>query len=71
MTRPEVVERVREMVGYAASLCPDVEFSPEDAGRTEPEFLYEVLSVAIEAGADHRSTSPTPSATPCPTSSAR
>ena len=31
--------------------APDVEFSPEDAGRTEPEFLYEVLEAAIEAGA--------------------
>jgi 2-isopropylmalate synthase len=39
------------MVGHAASLCADVEFSPEDAGRTEPGFLHEVLSAAIEAGA--------------------
>jgi 2-isopropylmalate synthase len=47
----EVVERVREMVSYARSLCPDVEFSPEDAGRSEPEFLYHVLGEAIQAGA--------------------
>ena len=39
------------MVGYAASLCPDIEFSPEDAGRSDPEFLYQVLEVAIKAGA--------------------
>jgi len=32
MDPEEVVERVREMVAYAYSLCPDVEFSPEDAG---------------------------------------
>lgn len=51
MTRAQVVERVREMVSYARSLCEDVEFSPEDAGRSDPEFLYEVLGVAIEAGA--------------------
>ena len=51
MTRDEVVEKTREMVGYAASLCEDVEFSPEDAGRSDPEFLYRVLGVAIEAGA--------------------
>jgi len=51
MSKAEVVERVREMVGYARSLCEDVEFSPEDAGRTEPEFLYEVLDAAIQAGA--------------------
>jgi 2-isopropylmalate synthase len=51
MDPEEVVERVREMVGYAYSLCPDIEFSPEDAGRSEPEFLYLVLAEAIKAGA--------------------
>ncbi|HTJ42521.1 MAG TPA: 2-isopropylmalate synthase [Kofleriaceae bacterium] len=51
MTRDEVKARVREMVAYAASLCTDVEFSPEDAGRSDPQFLYEVLTIAIEAGA--------------------
>lgn len=51
MTREQVVERVREMVSYAHSLCQDIEFSPEDAGRSDPEFLYKVLGVAIECGA--------------------
>ncbi len=51
MTREQVVERVREMVTYARSLCSDIEFSPEDAGRSDPEFLYKVLGVAIECGA--------------------
>jgi 2-isopropylmalate synthase len=51
MTREQVVERVREMVSYARSLCEDVEFSPEDAGRSDPEFLYKVLDEAIKAGA--------------------
>ncbi len=51
MTRDEVTAQVREMVGYASALCPDVEFSPEDAGRSEPAFLYEVLAAAIAAGA--------------------
>jgi len=51
MSRDEVVHRVREMVAYARSLCPDVEFSPEDAGRSDPEFLYHVLGEAIQAGA--------------------
>ena len=51
MDPEEVVERVREMVGYAHSLCSDVEFSPEDAGRSDPEFLYLVLGEAIKAGA--------------------
>ncbi|BCY17020.1 MAG: 2-isopropylmalate synthase [Chloroflexi bacterium] len=51
MTREQVVDRVREMVSYAHSLCQDIEFSPEDAGRSDPEFLYKVLGVAIESGA--------------------
>jgi len=51
MTRDEVVDRVGRMVGYARSLCADVEFSPEDAGRTDPVFLSVVLAAAIEAGA--------------------
>jgi 2-isopropylmalate synthase len=51
MDPEQVVDRVREMVAYAASLCPDVEFSPEDAGRSDPEFLYLVLGEAIKSGA--------------------
>ncbi|GIV78470.1 2-isopropylmalate synthase [Litorilinea aerophila] len=51
MTRDEVLETVGDMVQYARSLCQDVEFSPEDAGRSDPEFLVKVLEVAIRAGA--------------------
>jgi 2-isopropylmalate synthase len=51
MDREQVVERVAEMVAYAASKCADVEFSPEDAGRSDPAFLYVVLEEAIKAGA--------------------
>jgi 2-isopropylmalate synthase len=51
MTPEEVVGRVREMVTYARSKCEDVEFSPEDAGRSEPEFLFQVLTLAVECGA--------------------
>jgi 2-isopropylmalate synthase len=51
MTRTEVSERTSRMVAYARSLCDDVEFSPEDAGRSDPEFLYLVLAEAIKAGA--------------------
>ena len=36
---------------YARSLCEDVEFSPEDASRTELDFLREVVEAAIDAGA--------------------
>lgn len=51
ISREECVRRVGEMVAYARSLCDDIEFSPEDAGRSDPEFLYQVLEVAIKAGA--------------------
>ncbi len=51
MDPEDVVQRVSEMVAYARSLCADVEFSPEDAGRSDPQFLYVVLGEAIKAGA--------------------
>jgi len=51
MSRDQVLARISEMVTYARSFCEDVEFSPEDAGRTEMDFLYEALQAAIEAGA--------------------
>jgi len=51
MTPEEVIFQVGEMVTYARSLCEDVEFSPEDAARSDPEFLYQVLEQAIKAGA--------------------
>ncbi|HJN36534.1 MAG TPA: 2-isopropylmalate synthase, partial [Prochlorococcaceae cyanobacterium Fu_MAG_50] len=50
-TRAEVLAIVPEMVSYAHSLVDDVEFSCEDAGRSDPEFLYEVIEAAIAAGA--------------------
>ncbi|MBD2100481.1 2-isopropylmalate synthase [Leptolyngbya sp. FACHB-261] len=50
-TRAEVLAIAEEMVTYARSLVEDVEFSPEDAGRSDPEFLYQVLERAIAAGA--------------------
>jgi 2-isopropylmalate synthase len=50
-TRAEVLAIVPEMVAYAKSKVADVEFSPEDAGRSDPEFLYQVLEAAIAAGA--------------------
>ncbi|MGE5222406.1 MAG: 2-isopropylmalate synthase [Omnitrophica WOR_2 bacterium] len=51
MSREQVLQTAGDMVAYARSLCPDVEFSPEDAGRSDPEFLYQVLEAAIQAGA--------------------
>lgn len=50
-TRQEVLQIAGDMVAYAKSLVDDVEFSPEDAGRSDPEFLYAVLERAIAAGA--------------------
>ncbi len=47
----DVVNQVQDMVAYAKSYCDDIEFSPEDAGRSDPEFLYLVLAEAIKAGA--------------------
>jgi len=51
MSRDDVIARVAEMVTHARALCPDVEFSAEDAGRSDPAFLHAVLEVAIRAGA--------------------
>jgi len=51
MTRAQVLTRVSEMVWFAASFTNDVEFSPEDASRSDVGFLHEALHAAIEAGA--------------------
>jgi 2-isopropylmalate synthase len=51
MSRNQVIETVGDMVSYARSFCKDIEFSPEDASRSDPEFLYQVLGIAIQAGA--------------------
>ncbi|HYN14163.1 MAG TPA: 2-isopropylmalate synthase [Terriglobales bacterium] len=51
MTRQQCIERAAEAVRFARSLCPDVEFSPEDATRTEVEFLCEVTQAVVGAGA--------------------
>lgn len=50
-SRQEVLAIAPEMVAYAKTFTHDVEFSPEDAGRSDPEFLYQVLEAAIAAGA--------------------
>ena len=51
-TPDEVVEIAVRAVTYAKSLgCNDIEFSPEDAGRSDPVFLYRILSEVIKAGA--------------------
>jgi len=50
-SRKDVLSIVPEMVNYAKSFVDDVEFSCEDASRSDPEFLYEVIQAAISAGA--------------------
>jgi 2-isopropylmalate synthase len=50
-TRQAVLNRGAEAVAYARSLCDEVEYSPEDAGRADPDYLYETLEAVIDAGA--------------------
>ncbi len=50
-SRDEILQMARDMVALAASKCPDVEFSAEDAGRSDRFFLYKVLEAVIDAGA--------------------
>ena len=52
MTREEVLERIYESVRYAKDHGLIVEYSPEDATRTDEEFLLKAVKTAIEAGAD-------------------
>ena len=51
MTRAAALERVRKMVAYARNRCAEVEFSAEDASRTDLDFLCRVAESAIAAGA--------------------
>lgn len=51
MTREQVLESIAKHVAYAKSLCADVEFSCEDASRSDREFLVRCLDTAIRAGA--------------------
>jgi 2-isopropylmalate synthase len=50
MTREQVLERVAESVAFAKSFVSDVEFSCEDATRTDHDFLVQVFGAAIKAG---------------------
>lgn len=51
-SKEEVIAMTHKAVSFARSLCERVDFSPEDAVRSNPEFLYKVLETAIAAGAD-------------------
>jgi 2-isopropylmalate synthase len=49
--RQEILKMAPDMVGRAKKYCFDVEFSPMDASRAEPEFIYQILEDVISAGA--------------------
>jgi 2-isopropylmalate synthase len=51
ISRRECLEQARDAIRLAKSFCNDVEFSPEDATRTDADFLCDVLEAAVEAGA--------------------
>ena len=51
MTRDEVIAKIREMVSYAKTKCDDIEFSLEDATRTNFTFACRAINTAIDAGA--------------------
>ena len=51
MTPDQVYEQAILAVKYAKKACPDVEFSPEDASRSEPDFLCRVIEAVIKEGA--------------------
>ncbi len=50
-TREEILKMISWAVAYAKSKCQDVEFSPEDAGRTDRNYLIECCHAAVESGA--------------------
>ena len=51
ITREQCLEQAQNAVRHAKSLCADVEFSPEDATRTDVAFLCQVVEGVIAAGA--------------------
>ncbi len=51
-SRKEVLQSARTAVAYAKSLCPNVEFSAEDATRSDLDYLCEVVAAVIAEGAD-------------------
>jgi 2-isopropylmalate synthase len=51
MSKAEVLERAEKMLKYAQKYFDLIEFTAEDAARTEPEFLFEVMRMAVKNGA--------------------
>jgi len=50
-SRDQILEMARSMVAWAKKYTSDIEFSPMDASRTEPEYLYQILEAVIAVGA--------------------
>jgi len=50
-SREEILQTSRDMVARAKKYTDDIEFSPMDASRTEPEYIYQILEAVIDAGA--------------------
>ena len=51
ITKEEAIEKIKKQVAYAKSFCENIEFSAEDASRTEPDFLKKAFKTAIDSGA--------------------
>ena len=51
ITRQECLETAAKMVAFTKTMLDDIEFSPEDAGRSDPDFLVELCAAVIEAAA--------------------
>ncbi len=51
LTEEEVIEKIKDSVSFARNLCPNIEWSCEDGGRSSIDFLYKCIDLAIESGA--------------------
>ena len=51
LTEEEVLEKIKDSVSFARNLCPNIEWSCEDGGRSSIDFLYKCVELAIESGA--------------------
>src|SRR5579863_7668556 len=51
ISREEALESIGTMVAFARSRCPEIEFSAEDASRSDRDFLVQAFSIAADAGA--------------------
>jgi 2-isopropylmalate synthase len=51
LTKDEMADRIHDTVSHARNLCDNIQWSPMDATRTEPDYLCRVVEIAIKAGA--------------------